>query len=124
MNWKMGSIGHQSASRIKESTRVIEPLLDIRADTGFLECSPHLLGDGHKSMSEDAEHDGINLFCGVRLRGSEISSAIGIRAFTLSLQVVEFLLSNVDHNMCLNNKSRGTRSDHNGLSSICQNCRT
>lgn len=75
MHWKMGGISNQSPSRVKESARVIESLFDVRADTCFLECSSHLLGDGHKSVSEDAEHDGVNLFCSVRLRESKIMLA-------------------------------------------------
>ena len=75
MHWKMGSISNQSPSGVEESARVIQSLLDVRADAGFLECSSHLLGDGHKSVSEDAEHDGVNLFCSVGLRKSEIKLA-------------------------------------------------
>ena len=71
----MGSISNQSPSGVEESARVIQSLLDVRADAGFLECSSHLLGDGHKSVSVDAEHDGVNLFCSVGLRKSEIKLA-------------------------------------------------
>lgn len=58
---KMGSVGHQTARGIENRTRKIKSFLNVCAHASLLQCSAHLLGNGHKSVAKYAEQDWVNL---------------------------------------------------------------
>lgn len=72
----------------------LEALLDLHADSGFLEGATHLLGNAHEAMAEDGELDwvddgGVELLAGsqayvnaVRGERRHMGSAVGDRGGT------------------------------------------
>lgn len=57
----MRRVGYEIAGGVEDGAGEVESFFDVCADTCFLKRTAHLFGDGHESVAEDAEHDGVDL---------------------------------------------------------------